>query len=79
MQFDPPPPTPASIQAAQDAATCERAVMPAAMGHRFTPPTEEEWERLAAVEGLRGLCEKYTYARVARWVRNLAAMHGQEV
>lgn len=42
------------------------------------PPTDEEWERLEAVEGLRNLCAKYGYARVARWVKNLAAIHGEE-
>lgn len=49
-----------------------RQVMP-------SPPTREECERLAAVDGLNTLCQQFGYRRVLRWVKNLAAMHGEEV
>lgn len=44
----------------------------------YVPPTEEEWERLAATNGLGSLILKYGARRVQRWVRNLAAIHGME-
>jgi len=43
------------------------------------PPTEDDWERLAAMEGLANLIQKYSAKRVIRWVTNLAAIYGQEV
>ena len=43
------------------------------------PPTEEEWERCAATQGLANLIQQYGAKRVMRWVTNLAAILGQEV
>jgi hypothetical protein len=45
----------------------------------YTPPTEEEWARLDAHEGLMNLIKKYGGPRVMRWVRNLAAINGESV
>lgn len=70
---EPEPCTPASVARSIQAMEAERA----AAG--LTQPTEEEWERLAAHEGLANLIQKYSAKRVMRWVRNLAAMYGQEV
>ena len=38
----------------------------------------DEQQRMADVETLRALCEKYTYRRVQRWVVNLAAIAQEE-
>jgi hypothetical protein len=39
---------------------------------------DDEQQRMADVETLRALCEKYTYRRVQRWVVNLAAIAQEE-
>ena len=49
-----------------------------AIPRNYVPPTPEEWERLEATNGLSSLILKYGARRVQRWVRNLAAIHGQE-
>jgi hypothetical protein len=41
-------------------------------------PTAEDWARLEAVNTIQSLCALYGYARVGRWVKNLAAIHGEE-
>ncbi len=44
-----------------------------------TPPTEDDWARLEACEMIRIMAERFSYKRVASWVRNLAAIAGEEV
>jgi hypothetical protein len=44
---------------------------------QYDMPTEEQWQRLEGIDATRRLCEQYGYARVARWVRNLAALDGR--
>lgn len=44
-----------------------------------TPPTDEDWERLEAVQGLTNLIAKYGAPRVMTWVRNLAYINGEDV
>lgn len=60
---DVPPPSAESIAAALAAQAKER----------------DEATTMFDVETLRELCERRGYARIARWVRSLAAIHGQEV
>lgn len=45
----------------------------------YEPPTEEQWERLDGIEATRRLCERYGYARVSAWVKNLAAISGEAI
>jgi hypothetical protein len=68
--FPPPPPSDPRDQPV--------AVKPSAF---YTPemPTEEQWEILAAQDGLYVLIQKYGARRVSAWVRNLAAIHGQDI
>jgi hypothetical protein len=51
----------------------------ATVPERAGEPTAEQWEELAVKEGLFALIRKYGAPRVAKWVRNLAAMAGQDV
>ena len=67
--FDPYPQTPEGIDAVK--AQAEEA--------RYEPPTADEFERLAAQDGLYQLIQKYGADRVMRWVRTLAAIAGQEI
>lgn len=45
----------------------------------FVPPTEEEWRRLDGCEAVNRLMDEHGAARVATWVRNLAAMRGEAI
>lgn len=45
----------------------------------FTPPTEADWQRLEATDAIWRLMDLYGAKRVARWVRNLAAIRGEEI
>ncbi len=56
----------------------EQPVQPSAL---YAPemPTEEQWEILAAQDGLYALIQRYGARRVATWVRNLAVIAGEEV
>lgn len=42
-------------------------------------PTEAAWEELAVQDGIYNAIRKYGARRVMAWVRNLAAIAGQEV
>lgn len=46
---------------------------------KYELPTDEQWERLAAQDGLMNLIRKYGARRVMTWVRSLATIAGQEV
>lgn len=41
--------------------------------------TAEQWEILAAQDGLYALIRKYGARRVMSWIRNLAVIAGQEI
>ena len=69
VTFDPYPQTTEGIAAVK--AQAEAA--------RFDLPSEDEFERLEAQERLYALIHRYGADRVQRWVRNLAAMAGQEI
>lgn len=45
----------------------------------YQPPTDEEWELMSVTNGIANAIEKYGAQRVMCWVRNLAAIQGQEV
>lgn len=45
----------------------------------YEPPTEEQFEIVAATNGLYNLIEKYGAQRVMGWIRMLAPIAGQEV
>lgn len=76
-------PTAEEITAAKVAADLERKTLPfrprpvAALPMEF--PSEEDFEALAAQDGLYNLIRKYGGQRVMTWVRNLSAIAGQEV
>jgi hypothetical protein len=73
VKRDPVPPPPPS-----DPRDHPVAVQPYAL---YAPemPTEEQWETLAAQDGLYALIQKYGAKRVATWVRNLSAIQGEGV
>lgn len=56
---------------------------PSVLPERVTPlyqaPSEDQWELLAAHDGLYALIQKYGASRVMTWVRSLATIAGQEV
>lgn len=52
----------------------EQAVLP-----KYEPPTADDWARMEALEMIRLIGERYGYARVSTWVRNLAAIHGESI
>lgn len=71
---DPYPQTAETIARAKAAQAAERA----AIG--YEPPTDEQWEKLEAQEGLMNLIRKYGGQRVSTWVKNLTfIVEGQEV
>ena len=78
MQFDPPV-TAESIAAAKAAQAAERAQIPPRAFYQPDMPTEEQFELLAAQDGLYALIQKYSAARVLRWVKTLAVIAGQEM
>jgi hypothetical protein len=67
-----PPVTPESVAAAFQDCVTQRAEL------GYQPPTDEEWERLEATNGLYALMQRYGAKRVLRWVQSLAAIHGME-
>lgn len=67
---DPYPETPESIAAAEAYCLTERA--------KLEPRLLDEDEKLAAVEAVSLLLDRWGSRRVAAWVRNLSAMKGLE-
>lgn len=75
---DPPPETPASVAAAIEATREARAALPFPVKPSELP-TDELMDLLAVQDGLFNAIQKYGADRMMRWVRNLAAIAGQEV
>ena len=44
---------------------------------KYPPPTEEEWAQMEAVEVIRIIGQKYGYAKVGAWVKNLGFIAGE--